>query len=232
MAALCNNSIKMVDLLPNTNNSGEATKQSIIKILAQMKRFQERVQKHINDSWVDFMPILTSSDLYLDEGDQLIRQADLLLQDECSSTKLKLSEAATELASYVEELRESVLGLKVSQHILKVDDLFQCIKEANGVKNYLEVLDWLDKLKTCIQGTGEVERVFQRCDCFDNINVQYHIECNILRNNLEKQFEDLFQLKEKQFPNAKCVTVQVSKDVNLLQDTIMALFQVGSIHNT
>uniref|UniRef100_A0A1A9WTX0 Centromere/kinetochore protein zw10 n=1 Tax=Glossina brevipalpis TaxID=37001 RepID=A0A1A9WTX0_9MUSC len=205
----------------------ENTKSSVIRILQQIRRFQERIRKHIEDNYVDFMPNHTTSDMYIEEGEHLLRDTEHLLNNVSNDARLVLNEANVELTRLVEELREVSLGLKVSQRILLIDDLFQCIEEANATKDYLVALDLLGKLKCliCNEATCEVDRIFKNCECYDTIKIKYHIQANILQQNLRQRFERLLQFSEKNFSTAKCVTVQVSKDVNQLQDTVMALFQ-------
>lgn len=43
----------------------ENTKASVVRILQQIRRFQERIHKHIEDNYVDFMPNHTTSDMYV-----------------------------------------------------------------------------------------------------------------------------------------------------------------------
>ncbi|KAM7350956.1 zeste-white 10 kinetochore protein [Cochliomyia hominivorax] len=205
----------------------DSTKTSVIRILDQIKRFRERIRKHIEDNYADFMPNHATSDMYIDEGETLLRETEHLLKNVGSDAKLALTEAKTELTHCVDELREVFLGLRVSYRILKIDDLFQCVEEANATKDYLIVLDLLGKLKSliCSESASEVDRLFLKCDCYDTIKVKYHIQANILQQNLQQRFDRLVQFSEKSFPTAKSVTLQVSKDVTQLQDTVMALFQ-------
>lgn len=208
--------------------STEVTKASVVRIIEQIKRFQERIRKHVEENYVDFMQNHTTSDMYIDEGETLLRETEHLLRNVGSDARLALSEANTELNESVDVLREASLGLRVAYRILKIDDLFQCVKEANASKDFLIVLDLLGKLKSLIysESTSDVDRLFQKCECYDNIKVKYHVQANILQENMQKRFEHLVQFSEKSFPSAKNVTLQVSKDIVQLQDTVMALFQV------
>ncbi|XP_054744174.1 centromere/kinetochore protein zw10-like [Anastrepha obliqua] len=208
-----------------TCEDSKVTKSTITKILSKIKRFQERIRKHIEDNYVEFMPNQTSADMYLDEGELLACEAENLLQAICSETNAELHHSNSELVACINEFHEMYLDFRVSHRILKVDDLFQCVEDANSNKEYLVVLDHLSKLKSLIYGESDVDCNFQKCDCYDTIMVKYHIQANILRQNLEQRFELLVQFTEKQVSHSKYVTIQVSKDVNQLQDTVMALFQ-------
>lgn len=209
--------------------SAEVTRASVVRVMEQIKRFQERIRKHIEDNYMEFMPNHTTSDMYIEEGETILRETEHLLKNVESDARLALGEANAELNQSLDVLRESSLGLRVSYRILKIDDLFQCVEEANANKDYLVVLDLLGKLKSLIyndSSISDVDSLFQKCECYDTIKVKYHIQANILQENLQKRFERLVQFSEKSFPSAKNVTLQVSTDVGQLQDTVMALFQV------
>lgn len=214
-------------------SSVDSTRSCVIRILDQIKRFQERIRKHIEDNYVNFMPNHTTSDMYIDEGETLLRETEHVLKNVKSDARLALTEANAELTHCVDELREVSLGLRVSYRILKIDDLFQCVEEANATKDYLIVLDLLGKLKCLIysESASDVDRLFQKCECYDTIKVKYHIQSTLLQQNLQQRFDRLVQFSEKSFPSAKNVTLQVSKDVSQLQDTVMALFQVQIVYN-
>uniref|UniRef100_W8BWZ9 Centromere/kinetochore protein zw10 n=1 Tax=Ceratitis capitata TaxID=7213 RepID=W8BWZ9_CERCA len=218
----------IIKILKDTNGGdAEVTKSSITKILSQIKRFQESIRKNIEENYADFMPNQTATDAYIDEGEQLVRESEYLLQTVGNEASDALRQANSELTALMNEFREMSLGLRVSYRILKVDDLFQCIKEANSHKEYLVVLDHLGKLKTLIscESGNDVDRVFERCDCYNTIKIKYKAQANILQQNLQQRFEELVEFTEKPYSNAKCITLQVSKDVNQVQDIVMALFQ-------
>lgn len=211
------------EVLSDSSNSVDGTKANISKIESQVKRYQESVRKHIEENYLEFITNQTTADLYLNEGETLVKEADNLLQNIASDTSNSLHDAKTDLQQHVEQLQEATLGIKVAYKILKADDLFQCIDDANANKEYLIVLDLLGKLKSLVY---DKEDLFQKCECYDTIKCRYHIQSDILQQNLQQRFENLVQFTEKPFPNTKCVTLQVSKDETLLQDIVMALFQV------
>lgn len=206
----------------------ESTKNSIVRILEQIRRFQNRIRNHIEDNYVNFVPNYTASDVYIDEGESLLRETEHLLKNVGSDARMALNSANIELTQCLEELREVAMGLKLSQRILKIDDIFQCLEESNATKDYLTALDLLGKLKSlvCSENSSDVDLLFQKCECYDTIKVRYHIQANILQQNLQQRFESLVQFSEKVFPSAKSVNLQVSKDVTQLQDTVLALFEV------
>ncbi|XP_061389859.1 centromere/kinetochore protein zw10 [Musca vetustissima] len=211
----------------NGFSTAENTKTSIVRILEQIRRFQDRIRKHIEDNYVDFIPNHTASDVYIEEGESLLRETEHLLKNVGSDARLALNSANIELSQCLEELREVTLGLKLSHRILKIDDIFQCLEESNATKEYLRALNLLGKLKCliCSDTSSDVDVLFQKCECYDTIKVRYHIQSNILQQNLQARFESLVQFSEKTFPSAKSVNLQVSKDISQLQDTVLALFE-------
>lgn len=75
----------------------EATKASKTKLLAQIQRFQERIRRHIDDNYVDFIPNSTSADLYLEQSESLSCSAEQLLKTTTHDAGVALMEATTEL---------------------------------------------------------------------------------------------------------------------------------------
>ncbi|XP_037928609.1 centromere/kinetochore protein zw10-like [Teleopsis dalmanni] len=205
----------------------EATKAKIANVLSQIKRYQEKTRKFIEDNYVEFMPNNSSSDMYLDDGKVLIEESDQILQDVSKNAVTALEDTNAELQSCANDLNEISLGLRLSYRILKIDDLFQCVEESNATKDYLIVLDLLQKIKdlTYSESNDDCDRLFQKCACYDTIKVKYHIQAHMLKQNLQQQFQQFLQLNEKLFPQAKRVTIKISKDVNQMQDIVMALFQ-------
>lgn len=206
----------------------EKTKASVTKTLGQVERFQQRIWKHIEDNYVDFLPNHTSSDMYIEEGELLLHDTEHLVKNVGSDARLALSEANDELKLNMDKLRETTLGLRISYRILKIDNLFQCIENAKSAKDFLVVMHLLENLKYLIfnESGSDVDHLFQKCDCYDTIKVKYHIQSNILQQNLQRIFERLVQFSEKSFPSAKNITINVSKDTKQLHDTVLALFQV------
>ncbi|KAL9887681.1 uncharacterized protein ACN2A1_009788 [Glossina fuscipes fuscipes] len=49
-------------------------------------RFSERKHKHIEDNYIDFMPNHTTSDMYIEDGEHLLRDTEHLLSNVSSDT--------------------------------------------------------------------------------------------------------------------------------------------------
>ncbi|EDV95338.1 centromere/kinetochore protein zw10 isoform X1 [Drosophila grimshawi] len=216
----------------NNATNIEATKAAIKKMLVRIERFQTRVRKHIDENYVDFMPNHTSPDIFLEKSSALGDEISDLLATVGNEGLSVLSDASVELAALSRDLREKLFGLRVSEHILKLDDLFQCVEEAKATKDCLVVLDLMGRLRSLIYGEGtsddispDVERIFQSLECYESIKVKYHVQAHLLQQNLQERFDRLVQLSCKSFPTSKCVTLLISKDEALLQDIVIALFQ-------
>ncbi|KAM8720970.1 hypothetical protein ACLKA7_006931 [Drosophila subpalustris] len=217
----------------NGNNAVtiESVKSSIAKMVVRTERFQGRVRKHIDDNYTEFMPNHTTPDIFLDKSSSLCVEISDLLNSVGNEGLEALNDASGELAKSSRDLRELLLGLRVSEHILKLDDLFQCVEEAKATKDCLVVLDLMGKLRCLIYGDAangiphDVERIFQSLECYESIKVKYHVQAHLLQQNLQERFDRLMQLNCKSFQTSKCVTLLVSKDQAQLQDIVMALFQ-------
>ncbi|KAH8261933.1 hypothetical protein KR026_005520 [Drosophila bipectinata] len=208
--------------------SVEATKSAILKVMTRAERFQVRVRNFIEEDYTDFMPNHTSPDIYLEEASSLGREVADLLETVSSEGLGALDEANSKLAAGGREQREILLGLAVSELVLKIDELFQCIEDAKATKDYLVVLDLVSRLQALIYGEEappEVHRVFQALECHDTIKVKYHVQSHLLQQTLQERFDRLVQLQCKSFPTSRCVTLQVSRDEAQLQDVVHALFQ-------
>lgn len=211
----------------------ESVKSSIAKMVVRTERFQGRVRKHIDDNYTEFMPNHTTPDMFLDKASLLCDEISDLLSSVGNEGLGALNDASGELAKSSRDLRELLIGLRVSEHILKLDDLFQCVEEAKGNKDCLGVLDLLGRLRCLIYSDNntndgiphDVERIFQSLECYESIKVKYHVQSHLMQQNLQERFESLMQLGCKSFQTSKCVTLLVSKDESQLQDIVMALFQ-------
>jgi len=161
----------------------EAIQSAILKVLTRVTRFQVRVQKHIDDNYTEFMPNHTSPDIFLEESASLTREILDLLETVGTEGLSALEEANDKLAKSERQLREILLGLAVSEHVLKIDELFQCVEDAKAIKDYLVILDLVSRLRAFIYGddarerdggspvaSQEVRRVFQVLECYETIS--------------------------------------------------------------
>lgn len=201
----------------------ESVKRRIVNVLEQINRFKERVSKYIDDNYVDFLPNNSSVYIHLEEGKTLEQESSQLLMS------LEWARSNAELKATVENLRQSVCDLEVTNRILAADEIFSCVEEANSTKEYMVTLDLLKKLNTLMQNSSnaDVQINLQASPCYDTIRVKYVSQYHLVKNNIREKFERLVQFSEKQLPNVVCTTIQVSKDVSQLQDTVMTLFQVS-----
>ncbi|XP_075147332.1 centromere/kinetochore protein zw10-like [Haematobia irritans] len=215
-------------LLSNGVSSPDCTKTIKVRTLEQIKIFQDRIRKYIDDKYADFLPNYSLSDVYIDEGESLLHEAEYLLKNIGNDTNMALSEANLELSQCLEELQEVVIGIKLAYRIIKIDELFQCLENSNASKDYLTVLDLLGKIRTfvCNDQTSNIDMLLQKCECYESIKVKYHIQSNILQQNLQHRFESLVNFSEKKFPSTKSVNLKVSKDIAQLRDAVIALFQL------
>lgn len=205
----------------NENDSVDA-KKNIAKILTEIKRYQSKTRSFIDANYVDFLPNLSTNELYLEDGEKLVREVENLMEIVENDTKNDLNVAVDELQQYVEELREAALGLRVSYKILKIDELFQSLESAKSNNEYLEAMNIADKIKSLI--TDVSDKIFTGLDCYQNVKIKYQVESEMLMHKLRLCFEELVQMLEKSFQNTKAVNVKISKNSSHLHQTIVALF--------
>lgn len=215
--------------------SVEATKSTILDVLTRSERCQVNVRRHIDDNYTEFMPNHTTPDVFLDQLDSLKREIRDLLETGANEGLGALDEANAKMAASRRELREILLGLEVSEQVLKVDEVFHSMEDAKSSNDYMLLLDLVGRLRALIYGdeaaaatavaSPEVRRIFQELDCYETIKVKYLVQAHLLQQNLQERFDRLVQLQCKSFPTSRCVTLQVSRDEAQLQDIVQALFQ-------
>lgn len=57
----------------NENDSVDA-KKNIAKILTEIKRYQSKTRSFIDANYVDFLPNLSTNELYSEDGEKLVRE--------------------------------------------------------------------------------------------------------------------------------------------------------------
>lgn len=208
--------------VPDVKRQGDV-KGQMVTIMEQILRFKERVSKYIDDNYVDFMP--NNSTIYiLEEGKMLEKEAyDLLNSLQCTSPQFD-----SELLSTIRKFEKIVWDLDVTNRVLSADELFQMLEETSS-NEHMIALDLLKKMINLLHSSANnnVQKMLLSSPCYDTVKVKYHLHFHAVKSNLREKFQQLVQFSEKQLPSAACATIQVSKDVNQLQDTVLALFQVS-----
>uniref|UniRef100_A0A1I8M859 Uncharacterized protein n=1 Tax=Musca domestica TaxID=7370 RepID=A0A1I8M859_MUSDO len=193
----------------------------IITTQEHIHRFKERVSKYIEDNYVEFMP--NNSTIFdLEEGKLLEKEAYELL----NSLQCSVSHFDTELLSTVRKFESVVWDLDVINRILGADEIFQMLEEISS-NEYMVKLDMLKKLNNLINtsASSNVQKLLVASPCYDTIKVKYVLQFYTVKSNLHNKFQELVQFSDKQVALSCCATIQVSKDINQLQDTVLALFQ-------
>ncbi|KAH8289332.1 hypothetical protein KR054_003867, partial [Drosophila jambulina] len=211
----------------------DATKSTILDVLTRTERYQVNVRRHIDDNYVEFMPNHTTPGVFLEQIVSLKREIGDLLEKGASEGLEALDEANAKMAASRRQLREVLLGLEVSDQILKVDEVFHSMEDAKSCNDYMLLQDLLGRLRGLIYGdeagetstSPEVRRIFQELECYETMKVKFLVQAHLLQQNLQERFDRLVQLQSKSFPTSRCVTLQVSKDETQLQDIVQALFQ-------
>lgn len=212
--------IREVLNLVNENEVIDA-RTNIIKLIDEIRNFQYKVKSYIDENYVNFLPNLNNNKLFLDKGEHLSNEVELLMQNINNETKNDLLTVSKDLQKYLEELNEVALGLRTSFKILRIDDLFFKIEASKLQTEYQQVMEYICEMKNLIDDPND--RVLHRLDCFENLKIKYRIEHEMLLHTLRQRFESLVQMNEKSFQKNKSVTLKISKDENLLHEIIVAL---------
>uniref|UniRef100_A0A1I8NKD7 Centromere/kinetochore Zw10 n=1 Tax=Musca domestica TaxID=7370 RepID=A0A1I8NKD7_MUSDO len=208
----------------NSNKGSENVndiRKHIVTTQEHIHRFKERVSKYIEDNYVEFMP--NNSTIFdLEEGKLLEKEAYELL----NSLQCSVSHFDTELLSTVRKFESVVWDLDVINRILGADEIFQMLEEISS-NEYMVKLDMLKKLNNLINtsASSDVQKLLVASPCYDTIKVKYVLQFYTVKSNLHNKFQELVQFSDKQVALSCCATIQVSKDINQLQDTVLALFQ-------
>lgn len=198
---------------------------SIHKLLEEIKNFQYKIKTYIDDNYVNFLPNLDNNRMVLDEGQRLYLEIEGLRENISNETKRDLLTLDDQLLQAIEELEEVALGLKTSNKILQIDDLFSAIEIAKNSGDFLKVMAYTTEMKFLIYDKEDC--VLPHLECFENIKIKYCIEHETMMLNLKRQFDSLVQLTEKKFQKTKSVSIKITKDENRLHETIVALINLN-----
>lgn len=201
---------------------------SIAKLVEDVKNFQFKIKKYIDDNYVDFLPNKTNSRKALGEGLRLFAEIEALRDNIENETNTNLLRLNTELVQSIEELEEVQLGLKTSNKILRIDELFQAIGIAKKTGDFLKVLEYTTEMKSLIY--DKEDTVLRHLECFEHMKISFHIEQQMMLMNIKKQFDSLVQMTEKKLQKTKAVTIRITKDDNRLHEIVVAL--INSNFNT
>lgn len=195
--------------------------QTIRILVEEIKNFQYKIKTYIDNNYVNFLPNLENNRMILDEGQRLYLAIESLHENISNDKQRDLSRLDDELSHAMEELEEVALGLKTSNKILQIDDLFGAIEIAKNSGECLKVMAYTSEMHYLIY--DKEDEVLPHLDCFENIKIKYQIEHETMMFNLKRQFNSLVQLTEKKFQKTKSVSIKITKDDNKLHETIVAL---------
>lgn len=203
------------------------TRKNISRLVEEIKNFQHKIKNYVEDNYTDFLPNLSNNKIFLDDGERLFGAVENLMQNIANETKHDLVAVSDDLQNYIEELETVALGLRTSNKILKIDELFQLIDTAKTNHEYLKVMEHVAEIKELIYDPNDV--ILMHLDCFENIKIRYHVEHESMLHSLKQRFESLVQLNEKMFQKTKSVTMKITRDQKQLREIILAL--VNSKYN-
>lgn len=200
---------------------------SLKKLLKELKNFQNDVRLYVDENYNEFFCDLKQNEIYLEQAEHLNNEVDNLVDKIETETKDDLLTAAEDIQTYIIELEELRIGLRINKRILKIDDLFLKLDAAKSNSEFSRLRDIINELREVIY-EKEDEQIFRQLECYKNISIHWHIEHELLLNTLQDRFDQLVQLSEKTFQNTKSVNVTISKDSQALKEVIEILFESSS----
>lgn len=212
-------STEVIEMVKETET--QEVRKTITKLIFETKKFQDKIHQYIDANYVEFLPDLTNNEFYLNEGEQLAKDVQDLLENIENETKHQLLNANNELQMYFNELNEAALGMKISQKLVRIDDLFGRLETAKSANEQLKIMNIISDLKSLIHdGT---DKILPQLDCYQSIKIKYQVESEMMLHNLKLKFENLVQFQERVFQNTKSVTLRITRDEVQLHETVIAL---------
>lgn len=197
------------------------TKKKICELDRELKHFQNKIRDYIKANYSEFLHDVTSNGFLLDEGRNLTHESEDLINNVNNTTKEELFKASDELKQFLEDLKESALGMNTSLKLLRIDDRFKMLNAIKSQNDQRKIMEIVGELKILINDPND--KILPKLECYQNMKIRYQVESEMMLHNLKLKFENLVQLKEKSFQNTKSITVKITKDKDDLHETVIAL---------
>lgn len=128
------------------------------------------------------------------------------LQNETQS----IYQANDEMSKLIEELEETNMKLNLSKKLMKIDKLFERIKQFNEAEKYAEISQSLNSIQLLLNDPDD--KIIRRLDMYKNVKARLTHERVNLLHNLEARFKNLVNMKEKSFLKTRSIALSISKD--------------------
>lgn len=108
---------------------------------------------------------------------------------------------------------------------MEIDDKLKEVKKLNSLQNYSNIVKTLSELKLLINDPDD--EILPKLECYENIRISYIQESELFLHNLKMRFESLVEFKDKTFQNNKAISIKISKNKVLLEETLVTLVKTN-----
>lgn len=199
----------------NENDIADA-RSGLKKLRNEIGKHQNAAKDYIEANYVDFNDMVVENSQLLEQADKLSIEVDGLYEKINIETKEDIKGVANDLQSYLNEMEELRIGLRVNKRLIRIDNLFRQLELTQELNQITEVHTVLSELKECIFN-HEDHDLFKQLDCYTNLKNRWQIEKEGFSTLLSAMFDTKFQTEERSFQTSKCVLLKISTDAQLQQ---------------
>ncbi|XP_063706353.1 centromere/kinetochore protein zw10 [Culicoides brevitarsis] len=197
-------------------------RQQIAILNSEIKSYQQKGRKCIENKYKNFLPDVGENERFMLEGENLVHDVKTFLEHLENNVKHNESQCKDDVECMVKSLEESALGLTTCIKLVQIENLLNEIHKINKLNRFNDATNVLAELKMLIYD-DESNDIIRHLDCYKNIKIHYIQEYETFLCNLHQNFESLVEFKSKTFQNTKAISIRISKDMEQLRDTTVAL---------
>lgn len=196
------------------------------RLTKEIQNLQNEANTYIDENYVEYNQAVMENNQLLDHSQRLTQEVDQLVDAIERDSKEEILAIADDVQRYLRELDELRIGLRVTNKLLKIDDLFERLNETKDAGFINFTRDTINALRELIYDQEDKD-ILINLDSFQNLKLRWLMENETLLNDLQKQFDSLLHLQEKIFQNTKCVDVKVSNDKASFETILYMLFDTN-----
>lgn len=212
------NFVSEVINIVNENDIADA-RVGLKKLTKEIRNFQDESKTYIRENYTEFNDAVAENNDLLGQADKLSLEAEALYKKIDVDSKDEILSVADDVQTYLMEMEELRVGLRINKRLLNIDQLFKQLENVS----FVEARSIINQLREAIFDHDDKE-ILKQLDCYQNMKLRWHIENETLLDSMTQQLNAYFQLQEKPFQNSKCVTVKVSNET-FLPTLLFMLFE-------
>lgn len=175
----------------------------------------------IDANYIDFLPSsVNSNDNVLLDGDKINMELKSIKENLNNEIK-NMNTMKGEISVLNRDLNEAQAELNLSLKLVKIDTYLHKIKVFNETKKFEEIHEHLKKIEALIDDPDD--NLIRQLKCIKNMKLRISKERVNLMCNLEEQFNQLVDVKLKNFPKTRVVNVIISKNIKDIVKCVHAL---------